>query len=79
MGYDQKKCQALADLISTADLTDIFRFKYPQKREYTFYRPRCAASRLDKFYISKNLLLDVNSVNHVASLSDHCGVKMGIV
>ena len=73
-GYDQKKCPQLLDLVSGLGLTDVFRCFYPRKREFTFFRPNTAPSRLDRFYVSLNLNNQVTSVRHVASLSDHHGI-----
>ena len=78
-GFDQKKCPALADLVKSAGLTDIFRFFFPGHQEFTFYRANCAASRLDRFYLSNDLINEVQSVCHMASLSDHFGIKMRIL
>ena len=59
-------------------LCDVFRYKFLRKEEFTFFRPGRAPSRLDKFYISERLKIGVSNILHVASLSDHCGVKMCI-
>ena len=77
-GFDRKKCAALADLIKSANLVDIFRTKFPTAQEFNFHRTNCASSRLDKFYIARNLVNAVQNVAHVASLSDHFAVKMRI-
>ena len=76
-GFSQKFCKSLKDLISGFQLVDAFRFKCPNKREYTFFRPGKAPSRLDKFFISRQLLENIN-VRHIASLSDHCAVLLKI-
>ena len=44
---------------------------YPDGEDYTFFRPGCAASRLDRFYAPHNLIGSVRSVSHHASLGDH--------
>ena len=75
-GFNQKKCPQLHDLVNIKGLRDVFRHFYPTKKEYTFFRTSCAPSRLDRFYLSHELLQRVNSVQHVASLSDHCGVLL---
>ena len=75
-GFNQKKCPQLLDLVNIKSLIDAFRHFYPTKKEYTFFRTSCAPSRLDRFYLSQELLQRVNSVQHVASLSDHCGVLL---
>ena len=73
-GFNQKNCPHLLDLVNIKSLRDVFRHFYPNSREYTFFRTSCAPSRLDRFYLSQELMSRVNSVQHVASLSDHCGV-----
>ena len=75
-GFDQKNCPQLADLVKVRSLTDVFRFQYPNIREFTFFRTSAAPSRLDRFYIPADLLIKVGQVEHIASLSDHCGVVM---
>ena len=77
-GYDQKRCPQLADLTRIKKLSDAFRSLNPNKREYTFFRTSAAPSRLDRFYVPADLLNKVKHVDHVASLSDHCGVVMEI-
>ena len=56
-------------------LADAFRNKYPNKREYTWCNPsKTIVIRLDRFYVSKNLLKDLLSVTHcpiVETISDH--------
>ena len=76
VGYNQKFCPALKDLARSNGLVDVFREKFPRKEEFTFFRTGRAPSRLDKFFISRDLIEEVSEVLHVASLSDHCGVKM---
>ena len=78
VGFGQKKCLALDNVITVAKLIDTFRFCYPMKREYTFFRPGCAPSRLDRIYVSAGLEEGINCVSHIASLSDHSGVKLDI-
>ena len=53
-----------------------YRLLHPQGRAYSFFRPSCAASRLDRFYIPQNLVNNVRSVTYKASLGDHCGVSL---
>ena len=57
-------------------MRDIFRHRNPRTKEFTFFRTNCAPSRLDRFYLSHENLNDVNSIEHIASLSDHCGVLL---
>ena len=76
VGFNQKLCPTLKDLVRTFDLCDVFRFKHPRSDEYTFFRAGSAASRLDRFYISNSLEDKLLGVQHIASLSDHCAVMM---
>ena len=73
-GFLQKRCLQLADLVNGKNFQDIFRYLHPVAKEYTFFRASAAPSRLDRFYFSQDLLHRVKLVEHVASLSDHCGV-----
>ena len=76
VGFNQKMCPQLKDLVRSFNLHDVFRSKFPKKEEFTFFRAGKAPSRLDRFYISAKLLSGLGGVLHVASLSDHCGVQM---
>ena len=78
VGFAQKNCPALKDLLAVAGLVDIFRGKFPRKQEYTFYRASCAPSRLDRFYSPTSLMDKVQRVCHIASLSDHCGTMLSL-
>ena len=79
VGFSHKRCPALEDLVKAAKFVDTFREKFPNKEEFTFFRAGCAPSRLDRFYISAEFMSEVHSVSHVASLSDHCGVKLSMM
>ena len=76
IGFNQKKCPSLSDLLRFKNLTDVYRHLHPSKIEFTFFRPHVAASRLDRVYVAAELLIDVYTVQHIASLSDHFGVLM---
>ena len=78
LGFKQKFCPSLKDLTRTSSLADVFRSEYPGVEEFTFFRAGKAPSRLDRFYLSCGLVGNVTAVSHVASLSDHCGVKMSM-
>ena len=78
VGFTQKFCPSLKDLVRSQGLCDVFREKFPRREEFTFFRAGRAPSRLDKFFVSKRLGGSVSNVLHVASLSDHCGVQMGV-
>jgi len=73
-GFNQKKCTQLSDLVKIRNLSDLFRFMHPNTQEFTFYRANVAASRLDRVYVSENLLVNVSPICHVGTLSDHMGV-----
>ena len=77
-GFQQKNCIQLADLLKAKDLKDVFRYFHPHSKEFTFFRTTATPSRLDKFYLPTNLLVGVMGVEHIASLSDHCGVVMEV-
>ena len=77
-GFTQKKCQSLDNIVKVFKLIDSFRFCYPTAKEFTFFRPGCAPSRLDRIYLSSCMENAVCNVNHFASLADHCGVNLKI-
>ena len=58
-GFDQKKCVILKDIMRSMSLSDVFRSKYPFSSEFTFFRPGCTSSRLDRVYLSNSLLSKV--------------------
>jgi exonuclease III len=78
VGFAQKKCNELQELVNVSGLGDVFRRKFPMKREYTFFRKGRAPSRLDKWYVTEKMLENVVKIEHVATLADHCGVIMEI-
>ena len=69
--FKDKKCPALNDLVNGFNYSDAFRLTKPNAKEFTFHRPNCAASRLDRFYVPQCLVPHVQSVLHHASLGDH--------
>ena len=77
-GFDQKKCMIFKDIIGAMGLSDVFRSKHPASSEFTFFRPGCTSSRLDRVYLSSNLISTVTQICHLASLSDHMAVKMSL-
>ena len=74
--FNDKTCPALKDLVDNFNYTDAYRLLHPHGRAYTFFRPSCAASRLDRFYLPQNLISNVRSVSYKASLGDHHGVSL---
>ena len=78
VGFDQKNSPQLTDLVRIKKFKDVYRSLYPNGREFTFFRSSAAPSRLDRFYVAEDLLPRTLSIDHIASLSDHCGVKMEI-
>ena len=61
----------MTDLVRGFNYADAFRIVKPNKIEFTFNRPNCSASRLDRFYVPQYLLPQVQDVHHHASLVDH--------
>ena len=76
--FADKNCPALKNLIENFNYSDGYRVMHPDGVDYTFYRPNCAASRLDRYYIPLNLLEHVRSVTHKASIGDHKYVCMNL-
>ena len=56
MGYRQKCCPALKDLVLSYYLCDVFHFKFHRRQEFTFFTSGKAPSRLDRFYTTRGLL-----------------------
>ena len=50
--FVDKKCPVLKDLVESFYYSDAYRLLHPEGVAYTFYRPNCAASRLDRFLSS---------------------------
>ena len=69
--FNAKKCPALSDLVSGFNFSDAFRILHPNVKEFTFHRPKSAASRLDRFYLPQFLVPHLRHVSHHASLVDH--------
>ena len=76
VGYRNKRSQALGDIVRVFNLSDVFRISYPKDKVYTFFRPNCASSRLDRIYLCSKLVDSIVDVKHLPSLSDHFGVKL---
>ena len=74
-GFNQKFCKDLKDLVFSFNLVDVFRKKFPDKEEFTFFRAGKSSSRLDRFYIPSTYAEDFQ-IDHLASLSDHCAVLL---
>ena len=69
--FADKKCPALKELVDTFNYCDAYRLLHPEGEDFTFHRPSCAASRLDRFYVPWNMMHNVKSVSHGATLGDH--------
>ena len=74
--FSQKKSTALALLVNTFDYTDCYRHLQPQGREYSFSRPGCTASRIDRIYVPARALPAVENMVYFPSLSDHKGMEL---
>ena len=72
IGYNNKKCIALENLIKVAKLIDVFRYINPNVSEYTFFRSGSAPSRLDRIYISNSYL---NNIENVQGVSKKIGIS----
>lgn len=65
--------QVFHDLIQQEDLTDVWRYKNPTSRDYTFYSNRHSTfSRLDMIWVSVKLLSLTKSIEIIPKIkSDH--------
>ena len=78
-GFKQKLSHELKDLVRSCDLVDVFRQEFPRQEEFSFFRAGKAPSRLDRFYVSRQLVSELAAGScHFASLSDHCGIKFSV-
>ena len=57
--YVDKKCPALQDLVLGFNYVDAFRHLHPVEREYTFIRPSCTPSRLDRVNVHRGRSQDI--------------------
>ena len=67
--FPDKKCPALKDLVNDFQYCDPYRLLHPDGEDYTFCRPNCAASRLDRFYLPPQLVGKAKSVTHQSSFT----------
>ena len=67
--YSKKKSQDLQDLIRDFNMTDCYRYLFPDGREYTWARKDKHKSRLDSFYIPQ--VPSLQSLSHHPFMSDH--------
>ena len=74
----QKKSNELKDIVEIFCYSDAYRVLHPEKVEFSFYRPNCAASRLDRVYIPSHMSSKLASVQYRATLSDHKMLKVEI-
>ena len=65
--------QELKEITTYNHLGETFRYKYPNKLEYSWENNGCfSKSRIDRFYISNNMLETMVSIDfHSNNLSDH--------
>ena len=76
--YGKKKSQDLQDLIRDFNMSDFFRYLYPNDREFTWARKDKFRSRLDRFYIPASLVTSLQDLSQHPFISDHSYVKMMI-
>lgn len=61
-------------------LTDAYRTLYPEGKETTFYnKPFKIGTRLDRFYIVKDLIDRLKQAQHIAIMGcDHKAIPVGL-
>ncbi|KAK6171674.1 hypothetical protein SNE40_018116 [Patella caerulea] len=70
--YSQIVIDLLINITKIIEISDVFRNKFPDKILYTWSNTRGSASRIDRAYISNNLLTSVTHLNHHPNTkSDH--------
>ena len=71
----QRKLEPSLEVLTREfNLVDVWRERNPNKVEYTWGRPGSGSSRLDRGYLSRELLVGVTQVEHLVSTSDHKAV-----
>ncbi|CAI5776909.1 Hypothetical predicted protein [Podarcis lilfordi] len=77
-GKEGKLPRTFFSLVQNCNLVDIWRFKYPLEKQYTFYsEPNDSSSRLDQIWTSAELVPRSIRVGIQAkTISDHNPVKM---
>ena len=73
---ERKGCVGLQALVNSFNLTDAYRYLFPDAAEYTFHRAD-SASRLDRYYVPQFMVPYIRSVQHLPqSFSDHSIVEI---
>ena len=60
--YRNKRSLELGQLVQAFSFCDASRLLHPLAVEYTFYRPRSSSARLDRMYVTQDMVQDVNEV-----------------
>ena len=69
--YRQKYSPALNRMVTDFRLTDAFHAQHPGEIDFTFYRANVSQSRLDRIYVTPNMLTNLKLLQHEPGLSDH--------
>uniref|UniRef100_A0A670I952 exodeoxyribonuclease III n=1 Tax=Podarcis muralis TaxID=64176 RepID=A0A670I952_PODMU len=77
-GKEGKLPRTFFSLVQNCNLVDIWRFRHPLEKQYTFYsEPNDSSSRLDQIWVSKELVPRSLRVEIQArTISDHNPIKM---
>ena len=74
--HSENSFKFMKPLLSEYDLTDVWRSKYPDRRDFTFYSKN-GHSRIDRIYIQSTSMKSVSSVKHKSFVySDHSSVHV---
>jgi exodeoxyribonuclease-3 len=68
-GFTKEERNAFSSLLSECELTDTFRFLYPDKREYTYFSNFAKSRENNKGWLIDRILISNNLVN---TLRDTC-------
>jgi len=76
--YGNQGAEILLDIKQNFDMLEAFRHLYPTQKEYSWFAEgKNIAERLDRFYVSSNLEVYLESVNHRKfNMSDHSLVSL---
>jgi exodeoxyribonuclease-3 len=85
-GFTVHERKAFRDLLQNTESVDVFRHKYPESREYTWFsnfhncREKNYGWRIDHFVVSKSLLLKVGDIKIIQEYksSDHNPVLLAL-
>ena len=77
--FKLKKSEELKSLVNLFSYKDAFEICNPNKIEFTYHKSNASPSRIDRIYVPECLIGDIQSCQHLPTLSDHRAVVMSFV